>query len=168
MSSIFAFYLPQAQNTTFLNSHSMFSPLWRCGTFQRTSCWGQIDPLWVKGIKKWKEQRSPYNQQDHGFYKQPIPCCTITDLDCTVVLVRSFKIESISQQSSDSLSQAVFVGFLSSLIQQNVRDQTRVSAAFHILISQSKKKKGHHLDSFPQITVGLIYKYLYAIFVGQC
>lgn len=85
-----------------------------------------------------------------------------------MVLVRSFKIESIAQQSSDSLSQAVFVGFLSSLIQQNVRDQTRVSAAFHILISQSKKKKGHHLDSFPQITVGLIYKYLYAIFVGQC
>lgn len=50
-----------------------------------------------------------------------------------MVLVRSFKIVSISQESPDSLSQTVFVGLFGSLIQQSVGDQTRVSTVLYIL-----------------------------------
>lgn len=50
-----------------------------------------------------------------------------------MVLVRSFKIVSISQESPDSLSQAVFVGLFGSLIQKSVGDQTRVSTVLYIL-----------------------------------
>lgn len=68
---------------------------------------------------------------------------------CTVVLVRSFQVVSISQQSPDSLSQTIFVGLLGSLIQQNVGDQTRVSAVLHILRQQrgQKNKKETSSDS---------------------
>lgn len=59
---------------------------------------------------------------------------TIRHMFCTMVLVRSFQVVSMSQQSPDSLSQTVFVGLLGSLIQQNVGDQTRVSAILHILM----------------------------------
>lgn len=97
-----------------------------------------------------------------------MPCCLIAGVYCTMVLVRGFQIKSISQQGSDSLSQTVFVGLLSSLIQKNVRDQSRISAIFHILIRPNQKKKGHHLDFYPQIMVGLTHKYLKARFVQQC
>lgn len=50
-----------------------------------------------------------------------------------MVLVRSFKIVSISQESPDSLSQTVFVGLFGSLIQKSVGHQTRVSTVLYIL-----------------------------------
>lgn len=52
---------------------------------------------------------------------------------CTMVLVRSLQVVSISKQSPNSLSQTVFVGLLGSLIQQDIGDQTRVSTILHIL-----------------------------------
>lgn len=58
----------------------------------------------------------------------------------TMVLIRSFQVVSISQQSPDGLSQTVFVGFLGSLIQQSVGDQTRVSTILHILTSNRGQK----------------------------
>lgn len=58
----------------------------------------------------------------------------------TVVLVRSFQIVSISQQSPDCLSQTVFVGLLGSLVEQNVWDQTRVSAVLYILTRKKNTK----------------------------
>lgn len=109
-------------------------------------------------------QKQPENSQSW----KHISCYTIIDVYCTVVLVRGFKIKSISQQSSDCLSQTVFVGLLSSLIQKNVRHQTRVSAVFHILIRPNKEKKGHHWDFYLQIGVGLKHKYVNASFVQQC
>lgn len=56
-----------------------------------------------------------------------------------MVLVRSFKIVSISQESPDSLSQTVFVGLFGSLIQKSVGHQTRVSTVLYILTQQGYK-----------------------------
>lgn len=58
-----------------------------------------------------------------------------------MVLVRSFKIVSISQESPDSLSQTVFVGLFSSLIQKSVGDQTRVSTVLYILTRDTTRSQ---------------------------
>lgn len=57
----------------------------------------------------------------------------------TMVLVRCFQVVSISQQSPHSLSQTVFVGLLSSLIQQSVRDKTWIPTILHILTGEDKR-----------------------------
>lgn len=79
-----------------------------------------------------------------------ILCYTIKGRNCTMVLVRSFQIVSISQQSPDCLSQTVFVGLLGSLVQQNVWDQTRVSAVLYILTRHKINKIA--VLSGPEIT----------------
>lgn len=57
----------------------------------------------------------------------------------TMILVRSFQVVSISQQSPHSLSQTVFVGLFSSLIQQSIGDKTWVSTILHILVENKNK-----------------------------
>lgn len=69
-----------------------------------------------------------------------------------MVLVGSFQVVSISQQSPDSLSQTVFVGLLGSLIQQNVGDQTRVSTTLHILRSNRGHKNEKEITNY---TIGM-------------
>lgn len=84
-----------------------------------------------------------FDNQGYNFYQKLtlkyyriyiiVPSYKMKGRYCTVVLVRSFQVISISQQSPDSLSQTVFVWLLGSLIKQNVGDQTRISTILHIL-----------------------------------
>ena len=67
------------------------------------------------------------------WYSIIVPSYKMKGRYCTMVLVRSFQVIPISQQSPDSLSQTVFVWLLGSLIKQNVGDQTRISTILHIL-----------------------------------
>lgn len=73
----------------------------------------------------------------------------------TAFLVRGLNVVSIANQSADGLPQAVPVGLLGALIQQNIGNQARVALAFQILQGEEavreKVKHPFAANAFPTI-----------------